>query len=103
MEEQRVVKVGDILVNCYGAYAHSSHEFAEVTKITPTGKLRIHFLKTTKIKLGEDDTLVKPSDQRGCGNKLLTADRTHGKGTMSELWSFYSPEERYVDHFDRGA
>lgn len=100
----RQVVVGDILYRCGGAYAHRSHEFAIVTKITNTRKIRIQLLQKIRGAENGDDTIVTPNInvQMG-GNKLLRTNRTYGRGTVEEWWDFYDSTKQYVDHFDRFA
>lgn len=97
------IKIGDVLYHCWGAYAHRTHEFAQVIKITPTGKIRIQMLNKIKVQENGDDTIVKPGDQLQPKTKLISKNRTYGQGTIAELWYFYKPDEVYTDHFDRWA
>jgi hypothetical protein len=102
MTDHQIV-VGDVLYHCYGAYAHRTHEFAIVTKITPKGKIRVHVLNKVRGQQNGDDTFVTPGNQQTGETKLLTSQRLYGRGTIQECWDFYDPTQQYVDHFDRGA
>ena len=99
----RVPQVGDILVNNWGAYAHRTHIFAHIVKITKTGRIRINILSKQIVQQDGDNTIVAPGGNETGETKLLKADRCYGRGTLAEYWPFYDPTKVYTDHFDRGA
>ena len=82
------MSVGDILVRCGRTY-----EFAIITNITKTGRIRIEMVSKNETVGG----VVYPTGEKTGESKVLTSKRTYGKGSIEEYWDEYDDTREYKE------